>query len=1245
MNTPSRFLALLATLALAAAPAANAQITVGNVRAAQRAGTKLLDIDYDITGTSNSATVSLEISADGGTTWAVPATTLTGAVGANVTPGTNLRIIWDAGTDWNNQASPLMRFRIKVSAGMPDLAVFSLIPAGNFSMGDPLDGMTDAMPHTVSVSAFYMQKKGVTKADWDAVRAWGLTHGYTDLAAGAGKAADHPVQTISWYDVVKWCNARSEQDGLTPCYYTDAAQTLVFKTGSNSIGNTMVKWAANGYRLPTEAEREKAARGGLAGLRFPWGNIISHTEANFYNGGGETYQTGSTGYHPTYAAGGTPYTSPVGSFAPNGYGVYDMAGNVWEWCWDWYDAAYYGTPASLTDPVGGPSGSYRVVRGGSWGHYAYDCRAAHRYDDGPGVANNSLGFRPVRTGESFALIPGGIFTMGDSLDGISDAPAHTVNVSAFYMQKMGVTKADWDAVRAWGLSHGYTDLGTGAGKAADHPVQTVTWYHVVKWCNARSEKEALTPCYYTDAAQTVIYKTGSTDIGNTMVKWSANGYRLPTEAEREKAARGGLTGLRFPWGNTISHANANFFNAGGESYAIGAGGYDPVWGTGAQPYTSPVGSFPANGYGISDMAGNVWEWTWDWYGAAYYGSSPATDPRGPSSGSNRVFRGGSSGDAAGLCRVGYRYYGGNPGHSNSYTGFRPVRSNLVASAESPIIAVATHDDAQTLSINASHGTVSGAGQYVLGTMAQVTVTPDPGYVFTGWSGDASGTDNPLSVLMNSAKTITAKFGPDLSDTDGDGLTAYQEATLGTDPHNPDTDGDGLTDGQEIALGTNPLSTETDGDGMGDAWEVANGLNPLLNDAAGDLDVDGLTNREEYDHRAEGYRANTCNSKAGTPGDDHLSDYRRLKGQGWTRRTYDKLNRLISTERDNGYVELYVYDGNGNKIRDVIHTTLDSGGDGLPDAWKRAHGLAYTGADAASGDNAATGDPDHDGYTNYQEWLAGTDPMDASSQPTSGVLNNAPLARILPSPSGGGAHGSVTVRIWDAEAQGSSLELQYQRDGDTTWSDATVNSVDGGTFLPTLKLDSQPSGVSHTLVWNAAANLGTTFSDTVLLRTRATDSQSGDWSPAMPYAVVTDPTVDSDGDGIPDIWEIEHNLDPANAADGSSDSDHDGVSNFLEYTLAMNPSLADAALLPQIGTRTESDGNHLTLSYHRPKNSGLTYTAEHSLTLIPGSWQSGPAVFQELTPLDLGDDTEVVTVEVRSPISASPRAWLRLRVSK
>jgi formylglycine-generating enzyme required for sulfatase activity len=262
--------------------------------------------------------------------------------------------------------------------------------------------ITNALTHTVTVSAFYMAQNLVTKAEWDEVRTWGLANGYTDLVAGSGKASNHPVQSITWYQMVKWCNARSQQGGLTPVYYTDDAQTTVYKTGDVDVTNAQVKWSANGYRLPTEAEWEKAARGGLSGKRFPWGNTISHGQANYYAGAGYSYDLSGAvkNHHPSYTAGGDPYTSPVGSFAANGYGLYDMAGNVWQWCWDWWD--WYGSydPAVLTDPRGpAASGTYRVHRGGSWGGYggAGNCRVAGRYSYYPSVSDDDIGFRVARS--------------------------------------------------------------------------------------------------------------------------------------------------------------------------------------------------------------------------------------------------------------------------------------------------------------------------------------------------------------------------------------------------------------------------------------------------------------------------------------------------------------------------------------------------------------------------------------------------------------------------------------------------------------------------------------------------------------------------------------------------------------------------------------------------------------------------------------------------------------------------------
>ncbi len=268
---------------------------------------------------------------------------------------------------------------------------FSLIPAGPFKMG-VTSGDTDANAPSidVTVSAFLMQTNEVTKAQWDGVRTWGLTNGYTDLEVGEGKATNHPVQTVSWFDVIKWCNARSAREGLKPVYTVGG---VVMKTGTEAPD---ADWTANGYRLPTEAEWEKAARGGVTGKRFPWGDTISHTEANFNNAGTEAYRVGAAGLHPGYTNAPAPYTSPVGSFPVNGYGLADMSGNVYEWCWDWYGDAYYTQSRGSSDPRGASNGADRVLRGGSWGNGAIHGRCAFRLWDAPGVVYDDRGFRPAR---------------------------------------------------------------------------------------------------------------------------------------------------------------------------------------------------------------------------------------------------------------------------------------------------------------------------------------------------------------------------------------------------------------------------------------------------------------------------------------------------------------------------------------------------------------------------------------------------------------------------------------------------------------------------------------------------------------------------------------------------------------------------------------------------------------------------------------------------------------------------------
>jgi formylglycine-generating enzyme required for sulfatase activity len=270
-------------------------------------------------------------------------------------------------------------------------AGMALIPAGWFTMGDTLDGDSDAIPTNIYVSAFVMDVNLVNYGLWTNVSAYAAGHGYNFVHAGVngGTGTNYPVETVDWFDCVKWSNARSQQAGLMPCYYTDAGYTQVFTNGDD--GTTVYQnLTVNGYRLPTEAEWEKAARGGGIGLRFPWGNLIHTNQAQYLTCTtcGFSYDLG-----PDNSPSGP---SPVGSFDVNGYGLYDMAGNVMEWCWDWYGRPY-GQPTT-TNPTGaGPGWGDRVLRGGLWNSLADSARCANRGYDNPSFAYSGVvGFRCVR---------------------------------------------------------------------------------------------------------------------------------------------------------------------------------------------------------------------------------------------------------------------------------------------------------------------------------------------------------------------------------------------------------------------------------------------------------------------------------------------------------------------------------------------------------------------------------------------------------------------------------------------------------------------------------------------------------------------------------------------------------------------------------------------------------------------------------------------------------------------------------
>ncbi|HOV15599.1 MAG TPA: SUMF1/EgtB/PvdO family nonheme iron enzyme, partial [Spirochaetota bacterium] len=286
---------------------------------------------------------------------------------------------------------------------------------------------------------------------------------------------------------------------------------------------------------------------------------------------------------------------------------------------------------------------------------------------------NGMVDSPVVT-KSYYIIP--VFTMIDvPTSGITFNfnDTKSVTLTPFKMSNYEVTYKLWEEVRVWAVANGYTFGSSGVkgstGSGSDYqPVTTIDWYDSVVWCNAYSEKSGLTPCYYTSTTFVTgnVYRNSSThtNIDNSWVKWDATGYRLPTEAEWEYAARYKDGTIWTPF-DYASGATADYNNAS-ETDKV-------AWYSDNSCNTTlPVGFKQANALGLYDMSGNIFEWNWDWYGNLT--NTPEMNPRGAISGSRRIFRGGGWSNTSVYCKVGDRCIYLSYDLYN-YLGFRAVRSN------------------------------------------------------------------------------------------------------------------------------------------------------------------------------------------------------------------------------------------------------------------------------------------------------------------------------------------------------------------------------------------------------------------------------------------------------------------------------------------------------------------------------------------------------------------------------------------
>lgn len=341
---------------------------VSNVTVSQRTdGSKIVDIYYDLFDADGDlCDISFKLSDNNGASYDIvpsPAN-LSGDFGDDLPGGTGKHIIWEAGSEsYGLDGSYLYRVYADDGSSPPIPENFVLVEGGTFYNGTS----------NVTVSSFYLDKYELTQAEYQAVM--GNNPSYFPSVTNG------PVEQVSWFNAIEYCNRRSMQEGLTPCYSYGNYGTNPdswpsgWNNSSGNHTNVACSWTADGYRLPTEMEWMFAAKGGnqSQGYTYSGSNNVGAV-AWYYNNSANTTHT-------------------VGTKAANELGLYDMSGNVWEWVWDIYGSYPSG---AQSDPHGANSGSNRVLRGGSWAGYAFHCSVSFRHNFDATYRTDGMGFRVCR---------------------------------------------------------------------------------------------------------------------------------------------------------------------------------------------------------------------------------------------------------------------------------------------------------------------------------------------------------------------------------------------------------------------------------------------------------------------------------------------------------------------------------------------------------------------------------------------------------------------------------------------------------------------------------------------------------------------------------------------------------------------------------------------------------------------------------------------------------------------------------